>query len=84
MYEKAKKTCLWNIILIWDNLAKIKYQIKCPLKRVHQKSIFSKRSLKMKCFYNYAWGNDVGFLKTSNPLVEMTFSINKHNKVIIF
>jgi hypothetical protein len=65
MYEKTLKTCLWNNILIWDNMAKIKYQIKCPLKKIHKKSMFSKRSLKMKCSYNFAWGNNVvGFLKT--------------------
>ncbi len=30
--------------------------------------------------HNYVWGNHVvGFLKTLNPLVEMTFSIHKHN-----
>jgi hypothetical protein len=50
------------------------------LKGVHQKSIFSITSLKMKCYYNYVWGNHVGFERTSNPLVEMTFSICKHNK----
>jgi hypothetical protein len=38
----------------------------------------------MKCSYNYTWGNHVfGFLKTSNPLVEMTFSIHKHNILIV-
>jgi len=57
---------------------------KNPLKGVHQKSIFSIRSLKMKHFYNYAWGYHVGFLETSNPLVEMTFSIHKHNRLIVF
>jgi hypothetical protein len=34
--------------------------------------------------HNYAWENCVvGFLKTSNPLVEMPFSIHKHNELII-
>jgi hypothetical protein len=57
---------------------------KNPLKGVHQKSIFSVRSLKMNYFYSYVWGNHVvGFQKTSNPLVEMTFSIHKHNKLIV-
>jgi hypothetical protein len=41
-------------------------------------------NLKMKCSCNYAWGNHTtGFLKTSNPLVEMTFSIHKHNGIIV-
>jgi hypothetical protein len=47
-------------------------------------NIFSK-SLKIKRSYKYVWGNDiVGFLKTSNPLVDMTLSIDKHNKLIVF
>jgi hypothetical protein len=38
----------------------------------------------MKCFYNYDRGNHViGFQKTSNPLVEVTFSIHKHNRIIV-
>jgi hypothetical protein len=83
MYDKTYKRCLWNIILIWDNLAKIKYLKKNPLKGVYQKSISSIKSLKMKCSYYYPWRDHVvGFLKTSNSLVEMTSSTYKHNKLI--
>jgi hypothetical protein len=34
--------------------------------------------------YDYVWGSHVvGFKKTSNALIEMTFSIHKHNRLIV-
>lgn len=36
MYPKPYKMCLWSIILIWNNLAKIKSYWNYPLKGVHQ------------------------------------------------